>query len=58
MSILWIMLGSVRALFRSRSRLTLESLALRQQVAVLQSRVKRPKLHPLDRIVRVVTARL
>ena len=57
MSILAVMFGGAFALFRSRSRLTLENLALRQQIAVLRRRVKRPKLRPLDRLFWVILSR-
>ncbi len=57
MSILGVIFRGVPALFRSRSRLTLENLALRQQIAVLQRCVKRPKLRPLDRVFWVILAR-
>ena len=57
MTILGIMSGVVHAVFRSRSRLTLENLALRQQIAILRRRVKRPKLHPLDRVFWVILSR-
>jgi hypothetical protein len=39
-----MLLTLIRALFRARSSLTLENLALRQQLAVLRRSVKRPKL--------------
>jgi hypothetical protein len=42
-------LGSVRAAFRRRSDLVLENLALRQQVAVLARRVRRPRITTVDR---------
>ena len=57
MSILGIIFRGVPALFRSRSRLTLENLALRQQIAVLRRCVKRPKLRPLDRVFWVILSR-
>lgn len=57
MSILVVMFGGVFGLFRSRFRLTLENLALRQQIAVLRRRVKRPKLHPVDRLFWVILSR-
>jgi putative transposase len=48
-SILRIILLLFRALFRSRSRLALENLALRQQLAVLHRKAKRPRLQTVDR---------
>jgi putative transposase len=44
-------LASFAALFRSRTALQLEILALRHQVGVLQRSVKRPKLTPADRFL-------
>ena len=39
-------------IFRSRAALTLENLALRHQIGVLQRTArKRPKLTPLDRLL-------
>ena len=48
-SILRIILLLFRALFRDRSRLALENLALRQQLAVLHRKAKRPRLRTVDR---------
>ena len=45
----WI-LCVVSAAFRSRAALVAENLALRQQLAILNQRKKRPKLRPRDRV--------
>ncbi len=42
-------LGAVRAAFRTHTDLALENLALRQQLALLRHRSKRPKFAALDR---------
>jgi hypothetical protein len=43
--------------FRSRRRLLLENLALRQQLAVLKRRRARPKLSPFDKLFWVLACR-
>jgi hypothetical protein len=48
----------LRLLLQSRAALTAENLALRQQVAVLQRSVKRPRVHRRDRIFWVWLSRL
>jgi transposase InsO family protein len=40
----------VHSLFKSHRRLTLENLALRQQLAMLKPSVKRPQVSPIDRL--------
>jgi hypothetical protein len=40
----------VHSLFNSRRQLTLENLALRQQLAMLKQSVKRPRVSPRDRL--------
>src|SRR5450755_2979379 len=50
-------LGLLRRYFRSRRRLLLENLALRQQLAVLKRRRPRPKLNPSDRLFWVLARR-
>ena len=50
-------LGLLRCCFRSRRRLLLENLALRQQLAVLKRRRPRPKLNPSDRLFWVLARR-
>ena len=40
----------IRALFRDRAALAVENLALRQQLAILREKTKRPKLRPRDRV--------
>ncbi len=41
----------VHSLFKSRRQLTLENLALRQQLAMLKPSVRRPRVSPADRII-------
>jgi putative transposase len=50
-------LGLVAGCFRSRRRLLLENLALRQQLAVLKRRQARPKLSPFDKLFWVLACR-
>ena len=45
------LLGALRAALRTRSDLTLENLALRQQLALLRRRSKRPQFGRLDRLL-------
>ncbi len=40
----------IRAVFRSRSELAIENLALRQQLAVLKAKGPRPRLNLMDRV--------
>src|SRR5882762_7518466 len=49
MSLALALLGALRAALRSRTDLALENLALRQQLAVLSRRSKRPQFGRLDR---------
>ena len=42
--------GAVAAIFRSRTTLQMENLALRHQLCVLERSVKRPKLTKADRL--------
>jgi putative transposase len=48
----------LRAIFTPKSRLAVENLALRQQLAVLKQSVKRPKLQPRDRVFWVFLSRI
>ena len=50
MGVFSVLLGLVRALLLPRDALVAENLALRQQLAVLQRTVKRPRLRQRDRI--------
>ena len=50
-------LGLVTRCCRSRRRLLLENLALRQQLAVLKRRQNRPKLSPFDKLFLVLACR-
>jgi len=56
-SILRIILLLFRALFRDRSRLALENLALRQQLAILRHKAPRPSFRRADRAFWVSLAR-
>ncbi len=58
MSFLRIILLLLRALFRDRSRVALENLALRQQLAILRHKAPRPKSRRADRAFRVSLARV
>jgi len=49
---------AIQRLFSSRKTLLLENLALRQQLAVLKRKNKRPKLKVLDRVFWIVMKRL
>ena len=57
MYILAVILGFVRAILRRRATLALENLALRQQLAVLQRSVKRPRLRSSDRMFWILLRR-
>src|SRR3982074_3316356 len=50
--------GLLARCFRSRRRLLLENLALRQQLAVLKRRQARPTLLPFDKVFWVLACRL
>ncbi len=58
MSILRVILLLLRALSRDRSRLALENLALRQQLAILCHKAPRPRLRRADRAFWVSLARV
>ena len=58
MGILWMILLAVRALLLSHAAVTVENLALRQQLAVVSQSVKRPKLRPRDRVFWALLSRL
>ena len=58
MFILRVILLLFRALFRDRSQLALENLALRQQLAILRHKAPRPKLLRTDRAFWVSLARV
>ncbi len=51
MALVLSLLGALRAALRTRSDLTLENLALRQQLALLRPRSKRPQFGRLDRLL-------
>jgi putative transposase len=50
--------GAIKRLFSSRKNLLLENLALRQQLAVLKRRNKRPRLNAFDRLFWIAIKRL
>lgn len=50
LSRLFAVFKTVCSLFKSRRQLTLENLALRQQLAMLKPSVKRPQASPVDRL--------
>ena len=58
MSFLKMILLSIRALILSRAQLSIELLALRQQLVVLRRTVPRPQVHRMDRLFWVVISRL
>lgn len=51
MSLVPALLGALRTALRSRTDLTLENLALRQQLALLRHQSKRPQFARLDRLL-------
>jgi hypothetical protein len=55
---IWSLLCSLISAFKTRRSLALESLALRQQLAVLQRSVKRPQLSNVDRGMWVLLRRV
>src|SRR5260221_13508693 len=56
-SLLLLWIGALIRLFRSRGTLVLENLVLRQQLAVLKRRHRRPSIGPLDKLFLVVVRR-
>jgi hypothetical protein len=52
------LLGAPRSAFRTRAELTLENLALRQQLANLRHTSGRPRIHMADRAFWLVLSRL
>jgi hypothetical protein len=56
--IIWAILVACGVFFRSRLEVSLEVLALRQQVAVLTRKRRRPVLSQLDRIFWIMLRRL
>src|SRR2546421_8194670 len=51
MSLVLALLGTLRAALRTHTALALENLALRQQLALLRRRSKRPQFALLDRLL-------
>jgi hypothetical protein len=58
MGALQVVTTRLRLLLQSRAGLAAENLALRQQVAVLQRSMQRPRLHRRDRVFWVRLSRL
>jgi hypothetical protein len=56
--LLQLALKGILSLFKTRLKLLLENLALRQQLAVLTRSAKRPQLTPSDRMFWVVLFRI
>ena len=54
----YVVLLFVRAIFRDQAELAAENLALRQQLAALQHRSKRPRLKKRDRIFWAILSRI
>jgi putative transposase len=50
MALVLALLGALRAALKTRTDLTLENLARRQQLALLSGRSKRPRVSLLDRV--------
>ena len=57
MSFLLFIAAFANSLCKSRRQLTLENLALRQQLAMLKQSVRRPRLSPVDRLFWVLFSR-
>ena len=51
------MLNTIRSLFKTHRQLTLENLALRQQLAMLKPSVKRPQASAIDRLFWVLSSK-
>ena len=56
--LLYALLATARSSLKSRRELALENLALRQQLAILKRKSKRPKLNNADRAFWVALSRL
>jgi len=56
--LLYALLGTTRSSLKSQRELTLENLALRQQLAILHRKSKRRKCHEADRVFWVALCRL
>jgi hypothetical protein len=57
LSRIYILLAMVGSLFKSRRQLTLENLALLQQLTMLKTSAKRPRVSPIDRLFWVFFSR-
>ena len=58
MSVLRVLLALIRNIVADRAELVAENLALRQQIAILEQRSRRPGLRKCDRIFRAWLSRL
>ena len=58
MSVIQLVLALIRSLVRDRIDLAAENLALRQQLAVLREKTKRPSLRQRDRIFWAILSRI
>ena len=58
MSVIQMVFALVRSLVRDRAQLAAENLALRQQLAVLREKTKRPSLRQRDRIFWAILSRI
>ena len=56
--LLYVLLATARSSLKAQRELALENLALRQQLAILQRKTKRPKLTKADRAFWVALSRL
>ena len=55
--LLWLWLGVLLRLFRSRQTVMIENLALRQQLAVFKRQRRRPRLGTMDKLFWVILRR-
>ena len=58
LSVLWLVFGSLRRLFRNRRDLIFENFVLRQQLTVLKRRRSRPALNLFDKLFWVAVSRV
>ncbi len=56
--LLQLAVNAILSIFKTRQKLTLDNLALRQQLAVLNRSAKRPQFTPTDRMFWVVLSRI
>ena len=58
LDLLYVMFATARSSLKPQRELALENLALRQQLAIVQRKTKRPKLSKADRAFWVALCRL